>query len=135
MRNIDTIIIHCSATYPDMDVDAAWIKDIHVNQNGWSDIGYHYVIKRNGEVEQGRDENVAGAHARGWNSDSIGICLIGGLARDGNQPCNFTAAQWRSLDTLVHDICDRYDIEEVLGHNDVSEKTCPTFDVKAWWGV
>lgn len=134
MRTIDTIIIHCTATYPDMNIGASEIDQWH-RDRGFDMIGYHYVIKRNGEIESGRDESVAGAHARGYNSDSIGVALVGGLAKDGNQPCNFTAAQWASLDTLVKDLCDRHDIKEVIGHNDVSEKTCPTFDVKAWWGV
>lgn len=120
-----------------MDVGADWIRDIHVNQNGWRDIGYHYVIKRDGSIEKGRDESVVGAHTTGHNHDSIGICLIGGKARSGHgehsNPANFTHSQWETLRNLVKQLIIEYPDAQLYGHGDLnSGKSCPSFDVKAW---
>jgi len=81
VSDIARIIVHCSATPPDMSIGVSEIRDWHVNQNKWSDIGYHFVIKRGGLIQQGRDIELAGAHAEGHNSDSIGICLVGGVEK------------------------------------------------------
>src|SRR3546814_3669760 len=81
MRRIETIILHCSYTPPSMDIGAAVIKGWHVDGNGWTDIGYHFVLRRNGAVEEGRPLDVVGAHAKNFNGRSIGICLVGGMAR------------------------------------------------------
>lgn len=135
MRSINQIIVHCSDTYPDMDIGADEIRHWHVVDNGWSDIGYHYVIRRSGEIEHGRPIEVAGSHAAGHNAASIGVCLVGGKARGDKQPCNFTARQWATLAILIDTLKrDHQDINSVLGHNNVSSKTCPTFDVAAWMG-
>lgn len=129
---VDKVIVHCSYTYPDMDIGVDTIRDWHVNGNGWKDIGYHYIIRRDGSVEQGRDENTPGAHVAGHNNDSLGICLIGGKGRAGKQGNNFTAAQWATLEKLVTNLC-RVHKCPVMGHNDYDgSKTCPTFDVRAW---
>ena len=82
MREINRIILHCSATPEGRDIDAATIKDWHVNGNGWSDIGYHYVIKLDGDIETGRQLDKVGAHCKGHNKDSIGICYIGGMDKN-----------------------------------------------------
>src|SRR3546814_13006463 len=74
MRRIETIILHCSYTPPSMDIGAAVIKGWHVDGNGWTDIGYHFVLRRNGAVEEGRPLDVVGAHAKNFNGRSIGIC-------------------------------------------------------------
>jgi N-acetylmuramoyl-L-alanine amidase len=127
-------IIHCSDTFADMNTTAADIDRWH-RERGWSQIGYHYVIKRDGTVEQGRPENVPGAHVAGHNTGSIGICLIGGKARGRENPCNFTRHQWRALESLVMQLAIEYPQAEVLGHTDLDAgKSCPTFNVKAWWG-
>lgn len=131
MRNIDKVIVHCAATKPSMDIDAATIKRWHTEERGWSDIGYHWVIKRSGDIEVGREEKIAGAHARGHNGSSIGICLIGGIDDDGKPEANFTFNQYSSLEFLIKDMKDRYPGVEVIGHRDVSDKDCPCFDVKA----
>jgi len=134
MRNINKIVIHCADTFSDMDVDSQWIRDIHVKQNGWKDIGYHYIILRDGTLEKGRPESQSGAHVAGHNASTIGVCLIGGKARKGENPTNFTKEQWRVLEALVTDLTNRYEEAEVVGHCDLdSGKTCPTFNVKAWW--
>src|SRR5690554_2206478 len=119
MRKIRKIIIHAADTPPNMDIGVEEIRDWHVNGNGWRDIGYHYVIRRDGTVERGRSEEVAGAHVYGHNSDSIGICLVGGKpARHGGPACNFTRAQWIALEDRVRDLVRRYPMVEVSGHND-----------------
>lgn len=128
MRAINKIIIHCSYTKPDMDIGVAEIRDWHVNDNGWSDIGYHHVIRRDGTIEPGRDEARSGAHCKGHNHDSIGVCLVGGMSEDGKPECNYTLRQWRALDELIYDIQTRYPSATVHGHNEFSEKPCPVFN-------
>lgn len=135
MRKIEYIVIHCADTYPGMDIGVDEIRQWHLDR-GFNDVGYHYVIRRDGTVEKGRDENVIGAHVRGFNSDSIGICLVGGKAHGNGNPVNYTAPQWASLDVVVYDVAGRHPDAEVLGHCDLdSGKTCPNFNVKAWWGA
>lgn len=129
MRGINKIVIHCADTPSNMDIGAAEIRIWHVNDNGWSDIGYHWVIRRNGQVEEGRPEDQAGAHVRGHNSDSIGVCLVGGKGG-----FNFTRVQMAALEAKVIDLKAKYPDAEVLGHCDLDgSKTCPNFDVPQWW--
>lgn len=129
METVKYIIIHAADTPADMDIGAKEIRGWHVNENGWRDIGYHYVIRRDGTLERGRDESVPGAHAVGHNIHSIGVCMVGGMP-----DCNYTAAQWSCLESLVRDLLSRYPKSKVIGHRDVSEKPCPMFDAKAWAG-
>ena len=82
MRKIDKIIIHCSATPIGRDFSAKVIREWHVKGNGWDDIGYHYIVRLNGDLEYGRPVEIAGAHCRGHNKNSIGICYIGGMDSD-----------------------------------------------------
>lgn len=132
MREIDTLIIHCSYTPPDMDIGAAEINDWHL-ERGWDGIGYHLVIRRSGELEEGRDIEKAGAHARGHNRSSIGLCLVGGMSRDHQPDCNFTRMQWSCLSAVVDSLVEEYGPLKVIGHRDVdSGKECPCFDVGAW---
>lgn len=140
MRYIDTIVIHCSATPPDRDIHADDIRKWHVQGNGWSDIGYNYVIPRNGEVEHGRDldgdgnvDEEVGAHAYGFNRTSIGICLAGGINNQRKPDANFTFEQYESLRWLVKHLKLRYPtIVDVCGHRDLHgvKKACPSFDAK-----
>ncbi|WP_135079288.1 N-acetylmuramoyl-L-alanine amidase [Terasakiella sp. SH-1] len=131
----DFIIIHCSATKADMDIDAQTIRDWHVNENGWADIGYNRVIKRDGTIEQGRHDDAIGAHARGYNDKSIGICLVGGLGPDGQAQSNFTFAQYAALANLLEEMKGQYPQAKIIGHCDVANKACPSFDVKSLVGV
>ena len=130
----DYIVIHCVATKPSMDVGVDTIRDWHVNGNGWRDIGYHLVIRRDGSVEKGRDINDSGAHAAGYNSKSIGLCLVGGMAEDNSAEDNFTAQQWTSLLATVKELLVDFPEAKVIGHNEISEKECPSFDVQKWKG-
>lgn len=137
MRPIDKIIIHCSDTPPLMDIGAAEIRRWHTDPqpkgNGWSDIGYHYVIRRNGKTESGRPEEIAGAHARGQNQSSIGVCMVGGRGKGGVAEANFTHQQWAALYGLIERLTRKYPNAEVYGHNDFSSKTCPNFNAQEWW--
>ena len=133
MRTIKYIVIHCSDTYPDMDVGAGEIRRWHMIDNGWSDIGYHYVINRYGGLETGRPEELMGAHVKGHNTTSIGICMVGGKAKSNNPTSNFTAAQWDTLASLVVGLTRKYPKAQIVGHYELdSGKTCPNFDVQAW---
>ena len=125
MREINTIIIHAAATPADMDIGAAEIDRWH-KERGWSGIGYHYVIRRDGSLETGRPEAEIGAHAYGHNGDSIGVCMVG-----GKPDCNYTSAQWACLESLAGYLVERHGAK-LIGHRDVSAKPCPMFDVKAW---
>ena len=127
------IIIHCAATKPSMKVDATVIDRWH-RERGWLKIGYHYVISRDGSIEIGRNEDTVGAHARGHNATSVGICMVGGLSEQGKPEDNFTENQWQMLTRLVDGLTSKYPEAEVIGHNNVSNKDCPCVDVGEWYG-
>lgn len=134
MRKINQIVVHCAATKPSMNVDAQTIRRWHVEENGWRDIGYHYVIKRDGTLETGRPESQQGAHAAGHNAHSIGICLAGGLDEDNQPDSNFTRHQFTTLENLLNQLLGRYSGAVVCGHRDLADaKACPCFDVHQWW--
>lgn len=131
MRKISRIIIHCSATPEGKDFTVSDIDRWH-RQRGFRCIGYHFVIYRDGSVHQGRPVEQAGAHVTGHNSDSIGICYIGGCAADGRTPKDTrTEAQRRSIVKLVRGLKARYPMATVHGHNQFAAKACPSFNVKA----
>jgi N-acetylmuramoyl-L-alanine amidase len=129
------IVIHCTATRAiQSNIGAKDVRQWHL-QKGWSDIGYHYVIKRNGAVEKGRDIGIVGAHVEGHNADSIGISLVGGLNDDTWKPeNNYTPQQWESLEKLVSTLTKKYPAAKVLGHRDFAgvKKACPCFNAKTW---
>ncbi len=133
-RKINEIIVHCSATPPHMDIGVKEIRQWHVRDRGWSDIGYHVVIRRDGTIEDGRPMNVAGAHCRGHNAHSIGVCLVGGVDKDNKPQFNFTADQARTLRYYVGNIKDVHPHIKLSGHRDYNhKKNCPCFDVRRWW--
>ena len=128
-RTIKEIILHCSATPEGRSHDAEDINRWH-RAKGWSGIGYHYVIKINGIVENGRDVDQMGAHAKGHNAHSIGICYIGGVDQDNKPKDTRTPEQDISLVFLLRMLVDRYPEAKIIGHNDISDKACPSFDVQ-----
>lgn len=129
-RNIKEIIIHCSATAEGKDFTVADIKKWHLAR-GFSDIGYHYVIYRDGSIHIGRSEDIAGAHCTGHNTISIGICYIGGCATDGKTPKDTrTDAQKKSLVELIKKLKAQYPKATIHGHREFANKACPSFDVK-----
>lgn len=129
------LVIHCSATRAiQSNISAADIRQWHKSK-GWKDIGYHYVIKRDGTLETGRPETEIGSHVQGHNSDSVGICLVGGLNDKTFKPeNNYTAAQWKTLTSLVARLVKIYPSAKVLGHRDFKgvQKACPCFDARPW---
>ena len=128
----DYIVIHCAATKASMDIGTNEITDWHVNGNGWRDIGYHKVIRRNGVIENGRDLRDSGAHAAGYNHKSVGVCMVGGMADDNSAENNFTDKQWTALLDLVKQLKVDYNEADIIGHNEISQKKCPSFDVQKW---
>lgn len=126
-RPINKIIIHCSDTPASMDIGAKEIDQWH-KERGWLEIGYHDVMRRTGEIEEGRSVDKVGAHTKGHNKDSIGVCMVGGY----NGENNFTEAQFKSLARLIRAYRAMYPNAVVNGHRDFSNKQCPSFDVHKW---
>ena len=131
-RKIEKLIIHCSATREGQHIDVDTIRDWHVNGRGWSDIGYHYVIYLDGSIHPGRPLERSGAHTKGHNSTSIGICYIGGVEKDGKTPKDTrTLEQKAALDNLLFELTDQFHGATIHGHNEFANKACPSFDVQA----
>lgn len=127
-RNIKELIVHCSATPEGKDYSVDTIRQWHL-QRGFSDIGYHYVIYRDGSIHIGRDESIIGAHCTGHNTNSIGVCYIGGVATDGKTPKDTrTAEQKQSLVKLLKELKIKYPQASIYGHRDFTNKACPSFD-------
>jgi len=124
------ITIHCTATKASMDIGAKEIKKWHVKGNGWSDIGYHYIIRRDGTIEEGRPLNRQGAHVKGYNKNNIGISYVGGLDDNMKPEDNRTQDQKDSLDELINNLCQEFNIEDIRGHRDYPgvSKACPCFN-------
>ena len=127
-RNIKELIVHCSATPEGKDYSVDTIRQWHL-QRGFSDIGYHYVIYRDGSIHIGRDESIIGAHCTGHNTNSIGVCYIGGCASDGKTPKDTrTTEQKQSLVKLLEELKTKYPQASIHGHRDFANKACPSFD-------
>ena len=125
IKDIKYLVVHCSDTQNNKDVCAIDIHKMHLGF-GWEGIGYHKIIRRSGKVENGRPEYWIGAHVKGKNHFSLGVCLIG---RD-----KFTKKQFISLDKVLLKWQVLYPNAEIVGHRDIgnTKKTCPNFDVKFW---
>jgi len=130
------IVVHCSATKPSQDIGVKHIREWHIKERKWADIGYHYVIRRNGAIEMGRPTWATGAHVENHNWQSVGICLVGGVNEAGDPENNFTAEQMMALKHALRLLKrDSYRRAQVCGHHDFEgvQKACPCFDVKVWW--
>ena len=129
MRQIDDIIVHCTATAEGREASVQEIDRWH-RARGWKCIGYHWVVGLDGSIHKGRAETDAGAHCKGHNAHSIGVCYVGGLASDGKTPKDTrTAAQRTALRKLVKELQARYPNATLHGHRDYAAKACPCFDV------
>lgn len=127
-RRINEIIVHCTATPEGRDYTVADIRQMHKAQ-GWVDIGYHYLIYRDGSIHEGRNVDLVGAHCQGHNAQSIGVCYVGGVARDGKTPKDTrTAAQKDALVHLLMQLVCLYPDATIRGHRDFAAKACPSFD-------
>lgn len=131
MRDIDKIIIHCSATREGEDVSVDTIRRWHVEGRGWSDIGYHFVVGINGDLHYGRPLERIGAHVKGQNSKSIGICYIGGVEKDGKTPKDTrTCEQKETLVDLLMLLKRLHPDATIHGHREFANKACPCFDAR-----
>lgn len=141
MIDWEGIVIHCSFTPEGRPVTVDEIRRWHVEGNGWSDIGYNGVVLIDGSYEDGRDTDgdgeifdEVGAHAYGYNRKYLGIVYIGGMDKDGNPKDTRTPEQNAMLVKKVFEWKSRFGIknENIIGHNEVSNKSCPCFDVRKW---
>lgn len=125
IKKIELLVVHCSDTDNHIDMNAIDIHKMHL-KFGWDGIGYHKIIRRSGKVENGRPEYWVGAHVKGKNQISLGVCLIG---RD-----KFTKKQFLSLEKILTKWKLLYPDTKIVGHRDLgnTNKTCPNFDVKSW---
>jgi N-acetylmuramoyl-L-alanine amidase len=132
-KSTDFIVIHCAATKPSMDIDVDDIDSWH-RKRGFFSVGYHYVLKRCGTRQTGRSFDEVGGHAKGFNHRSIGICLVGGVSEDDHTVSenNFTKEQWVELELLLDELLRLFPQAKVIGHNQISQKDCPSFDVQAY---
>ena len=129
-RVIKEIIVHCSATSEGKDFTVEDVRHWH-KQQGWSDIGYHYVIGRHGEKWTGRDVDVSGAHCEGHNRNSIGVCYIGGLDAAGKKAKDTRTLQQKAVMlSLLTELKRLYPQAKIYGHRDFARKDCPSFDAK-----
>lgn len=129
-RKINKLIVHCTATALSMDVDVEAVRNWHL-ERGWSDIGYHYLIKLDGTIQKGRPLEKIGAHVKGENSNSIGIAYAGGMSEDMSNPKDTrTQEQKDSLEYLLCYLKILFSEATIYGHRDFSSKACPSFDAK-----
>tara|TARA_R110000737_G_scaffold115367_1_gene148221 strand:+ start:466 stop:894 length:429 start_codon:yes stop_codon:yes gene_type:complete len=138
MRDLNRIILHCSATPEGREVSVDTIRSWHTDPppqgNGWSDIGYHYVIHLDGKTEMGRPISIQGAHTSGENEDSVGVCYIGGVDTSMAPKDTMTVPQEISFVELVKSLRLIFGQLSVHGHNEFSTKACPSFSVKEKFG-
>ena len=129
-RKIKQIIVHCTATKEGQHVTVEQVRKWHVEGNGWNDIGYHYLVYLDGSVHEGRPLDKAGAHCSGHNSNSIGVCYVGGLDKQGKAKDTRTEAQKGALRELIASLKASFPSAVVYGHRDFANKSCPCFDAK-----
>lgn len=149
-RRIDYIVVHCTADREGQAKTVEQIRREHIAQ-GWSDIGYHYVVDLQGNIHLGRDVDISGSHVAGYNSYSIGVVYVGGLENDPRKTYGQlkakdtrTNAQKAALLSLLMDLRKLYPQAKIVGHRDFSKdkngngiidpweriKECPSFDAK-----
>ena len=125
------IFVHCSATKSSMDIGVREIRQWHKEQ-GWLDVGYHFIIRRDGTVEEGRPVEAVGSHVKDWNNVSVGVCLVGGVDSSGKFEANFTKEQIDSLDIKLEALQYMYPDAALKAHHDVAPKACPSFNLSHW---
>lgn len=128
MRNVNEIIVHCSATREGQQVTVDTIRDWHLAK-GWNDIGYHFYIDLDGTINKGRNIDKVGAHCKGHNRNSIGLCYCGGVESDGKTPKDTrTEVQKESLLHVLKTLKAMYPDAIIYSHNEFANKACPSFD-------
>ena len=140
-KRIDYLVVHCTATKENQHITVEDVRKWHTNK-GWSDIGYHYLIYLDGTIKKGREDNKQGAHVKGYNKHSLGICYVGGVDKDLKAKDTRTEAQKEALCYLLKELKEFYPNAEIKGHRDFSKdlnnngviepfewsKMCPCFD-------
>ena len=148
MRTINLIVVHCSATREDKSFTEHDLDVCH-RRRGFNGVGYHFYIRKNGDIKSTRPLERIGAHSRGFNRESIGICYEGGLDAHGCPADTRTPEQRAALKLLVHQLLETFPGSRVCGHRDLSPdrngngeiepeewiKACPCFEVKAEFGT
>lgn len=143
-RNILYIVVHCTATPPETTIDS--IKNYWKNELGWKNPGYHYIIKRNGEIVKILSEDQIANGVAGFNTAAVHISYIGGLDKHGKSADNRTEAQKHALFYKLVALSEKYPNATIVGHRDLSPdkngdgvieqrewvKNCPGFDVRQW---
>lgn len=146
-RKIDTIIVHCAATSTTSGVTTEDIARWHINDRHFRDIGYHFMVDQKGVIHQGRPLQEMGAHCKGHNATSIGICYIGGLDDQGEPADTRTPLQQLAIKHLIGLLVNEFKIYDVYGHRDLSPdingdgqvtsvdwiKMCPCYDAHMEW--
>lgn len=130
-RRIDEIIVHCSATRPEQGFTAADVRRWHTRERGFSDIGYHFVVETDGSVSAGRPLDRVGAHCRGHNARSVGVCYMGGIGADGKPADTRNAAQKAAMRKLLSALARSFPGARIRSHRDFARKACPCFDATA----
>lgn len=133
-RKVTTkIVLHCSASKEGNDFSVEAIHKLHQN-NGWSGIGYNFIIYRDGTIHEGRPIDAVGAHCpeENCNKAGIGICYIGGVNKNNKAKDTRTEAQKQALLELVYWLQQKYQNTTIHGHNEFAKKACPSFNVKEW---
>lgn len=129
MRFVNEIILHCTGTEPNANVTVESIDKYHREKKGWRCIGYHFVIYKDGSAHKGRDLAMVGAHCRGHNPRSIGICYVGGLDENGKASDTRTPEQKAAIASLISELKQKFpSIVKVHGHRDYNATSCPCFD-------
>ena len=135
IRTLDTIVVHSSATPAHMvDIGAATVHQWHLQRAGFSAIGYHFVVQRDGTPQAGRPLTRVGAHTKGSNRRTLGICMVGGTDPKGDPQDNFTQAQYDTLARLIELLRAEHGPLALAGHRDMPKAatSCPSFDVALW---
>ena len=129
MRKINEIILHCADTKITQNFSIADVRKWHVGERGWSDVGYHYYIRLNGNIEVGRPIEMSGAHTKGKNANSIGICFEGGKLSNGDKWSTPMLSQIVAFNQLRKSLFSVFGDLKVSGHYEYSSKSCPNFNV------
>jgi N-acetylmuramoyl-L-alanine amidase len=130
-KSTEYIVVHCAATPPSMDIGVSEIDRWH-RARGWVGVGYHFVVRRDGTLEKGRDIDAVGAHVKGYNNKSVGICLVGGVMEEDKKTPedNFTQNQFDTVTALLKKLHDMYPESKIVGHRELDAgKACPCFDL------
>ena len=134
LKSVEYIVVHGSATKPEMDIGVEEITRWH-KMKGWLTVGYHYVIRRDGVLEEGRSRTIPGAHSKGYNHKSLGICVVGGLDSKGIPNGAYTEEQYATLKALLTSLTLTHSKATVVGHRDLDNAStaCPCIDIIPWW--